>query len=215
MPEIVGPEKHETERSITNAMELDKKIASAESTEAQTRQSDLSDFRSPEQKAKVKQFEKDFRGVLNVECVAENATGENWAKRAGADHQIDTARELGRAEIAAFEAPFFPLKGSKLNHVDIVTKDNIAIECKTSWGDLASPSTVRSANDQAERRLSDTASYQSKNVNYKDVIVVFKDYALNGDAGQLAKQYQTDKIRYCELHELKQTLQALRSGKGG
>jgi hypothetical protein len=167
-------------------------------------------FDSVAQRAKAEKFAHDFADKQGVDHVKADAVGDNWSKRAGADHHMNVAYELGPDEIQSFEDGFRPKSTGSLNRVDIVTQDGLAIECKTSWGDQASPSTVRSAYSQAEKRLEPNAEGKT----YKGVVIVFPDGRLSGDAARVAQQYESynPNIRFCEVHHLKMVLTEV--GKG-
>ena len=161
-------------------------------------------------KAKISQFERDFQARDGAKDVVSDATGDNWSKRVGADHQMNVAYQLD-GDVKAFEEPFHPTESGKMNNVDIVTKDDYAVECKTSWGDAASPSTVDKAYRQAETRFAPNAEGKA----YKGVVVVFPDGKLSGEAARVAQnRAATDsRVRFCETSQLNDVLAEMRNRK--
>jgi hypothetical protein len=160
--------------------------------------------------ARISQFERDFQGKDGTKDVVSDATGDNWSKRVGADHQMNIAYQLD-GDVKAFEEPLHPTETGKMNNVDIVTGDDYAVECKTSWGDAASPSTVDKAYRQAETRFAPNTEGKA----YKGVVVVFPDGKLSGEAAGVAQnRAATDsRVRLCETSQLNDVLAAMRSRK--
>lgn len=158
----------------------------------------------------IRQFRQEFGDKPGAVHVIGDATGGNWSKRVGAEHHMNVAQELGN-EVKSFEDPIHPESTGKMNNVDIVTNDGYAIECKTSWGDQANPSTVNRAYHQAERRFE--PNLEGK--NYKGVVVVFPDGKLAGEAAHAVENYRDNDspIHFCEKSQVNQVLQEMRNKK--
>jgi hypothetical protein len=161
---------------------------------------------------KIEQFKQNFGDKPGADHVIEDAKGENWSKRVGADHHMAVAQELD-GQVESFEEPIHPERTGKMNNIDIVTADDYAVECKASWGDEASPSTVRSAYRQAETRFEPNT--EGKTV--KGVVVVFSDGKVTGEAAQVAQRYEANnpQIRFCEKSQVNQVLDEMRARAGG
>lgn len=162
--------------------------------------------------SQIEQFKQNFGDKAGADHVIGDATGNNWSKRVGAEHQMNVAQELND-KVASFEEPIHPERTGKMNNVDIVTTDDCAVECKASWGDEASPSTVRSAFRQAETRLEPNTESRA----FRGVVVVFPDGKLTGEAAQIAQRYEAEnpQLRYCEKSQVNQVLGEMQaSGKG-
>jgi len=164
-------------------------------------------------KPKAEQFIHDFGDKPGAAHVAKDARQGTILKRVGAAHHMDVGQELGPDEVKCFEDPFTPESTSKKNSVDIVTNNNVAIECKNVLGDRANPSSVSVWTRQAERRLEPNAEGKS----YKGVAVVVPDGKLTGEVARSARRYeaQQPKVRICEKGQLQQVLTELRQVKTG
>ena len=174
----------------------------------------LSDSYAPEaMKLETEQFIHDFGDKLGTAHVAKDARQGTWLKRVGAAHHMDVAQELGPDEVKCFEDPFTPESTGKQNQVDIVTNDDIAVECKNVVSDQASPSSVSQWSRQAERRLEPNSEGKS----YKGVAVVVPDGKLIGEVARAARRYeaQQPKVHICEKSQLQQVLAELRQVKTG
>lgn len=169
------------------------------------------DFDSPQQRAKASTFEDHYRDCPGADRVANDAVCDNWSKRAGADHQMNTANELekGGNRVKALEDPFHPQGSSAENRADIVVADDYVVECKTAWGDTISPSTIRSAFHQAATRL----ELNSEGKIYKGVVINVPDGKLTGESADIARRLEAvnPQIRVCETHQVNQTLGEMRA----
>lgn len=161
---------------------------------------------------KIEQFKQNFGDKPGADHVIEDARHDDPMKRLGANHQMDVAQELD-GNVKSFEEPFHPERTGKMNNVDIITTDDYAVECKTSWGDRANSSTVYDAHRQAERRLEPNTERR----NFKGVVVVFRDGRLTGEAAQGAQRYEAKnpRIRFCEKSQVNQVLDEMRARAGG
>ncbi len=159
-------------------------------------------------KQQIEQFQQKFEKTEGTNHVVGDATSDNWSKRVGAEHHMNVAQKLGD-DVKSFEDPIHPERTGKMNNVDIVTNDDYAIECKSSWGDQASPSTVGSAYRQAETRFEPNTEGKT----YKGAVVVFPDGKLHGEAAHKAQNYEANNsnIRFCEKSQVKQVLAEMRS----
>lgn len=165
--------------------------------------------------ADIKQFKKEFKTTEGAEHVildAEDGTGKD---RIGALHQMRVAQELD-GQVARFEEPIHPIEdgqpAARANHVDIVTKDNYAIECKATAKPETYPSQLKQdAFEQATSRLVPNAEAKP----YKGVVVVFEDGKLQGNMRSLADQLEAQQpgVRFCEKSQVNQVLQEMRKGK--
>ncbi len=164
-------------------------------------------------KPKTEQFIHDFGDKPGADHVTNDARQGTWLKQVGAAHHMDVAQELGSEKVKSLEDPFTPESTGKQNQVDIVTDDDIAVECKNVLGNRANPSSVSGWTRQAERRLEPNAEGKS----YKGVAVVVPDGKLTGEVAQAARRYeaQQPKVRICEKSQLQQVLAELRQVKTG
>jgi hypothetical protein len=186
------------------AQALDKRVAQAEPAKVESQPAtDASDLQAQSQK--VEQFRKDFAGAKGMEGVADRASPENANKNDynGAQHQIDVANTIGKDNIKEFEQEY--VAGHESGRVDIVTKDNIAVECKHS---VKEPTKYK-INYAAEQAVSRTDSGQ-----YKEAIVVYNDGVLNGNAKTEATQWENNnpKLHFCERSEINNKLKEISKG---
>lgn len=158
-------------------------------------------YNSPEYRARVEQFQRDFAGKSGVVEVARDALdGNNAIYRSSAAHQIDVACRLGRERVECFEDPI--AVGDK-HAVDIVTTDHLAIKCKAATGEAISSGSIYKGIHQGELYL-DSDKYQA-------AVVVRPDGTLKGAGQETAwgRELYSD-VQVCEISDLQKTAEQVR-----
>jgi hypothetical protein len=165
--------------------------------------------------ARVERFQQKFGDKEGTDHVALDATQGNACDRMGALHQMDVAEELG-SQVRRFEEPIHPLnngeRGRNPDKVDIATKDDYAIECKsTSYPETYASQLSQDALEQAEKRLCPNAEGKT----YKGAVVVFEDGKLGAKmrAKADALEAQNPGLRFCEKSEVRRVLKEMRLEK--
>jgi hypothetical protein len=210
----------ETDKAFKEAQRVEtfnaeKKIAASKEygeLKAESRFNHAEDFHPSDQvdPQKIAQFEKNFPEppFEGAEHVVRDATMNNWEKNVGADLHMTIANDLEPNQVKRFEQPFTPSTG-ETNYVDIVTKDNIAIECKNKAYSVAGGTDVRDWYDQAALRVERDATGKP---HFQDAVVVTRDGALTGDALAAAEKYHANNphVHFCERTQLRNKLAEIR-----
>jgi len=138
--------------------------------------------------------------------IQEADTGANL-ERKGAELQMAVANELGPGGVVAMERDFYP-PGKRDSPIDLVTSDNIVIECKNY--DRIHPDTLENSFvPQAQSRLERSAFGA---VEYRNAVIVVPDGKLTAqDSGYANDMSQHPRISICEQSELTTVLQRIRS----
>ena len=209
----VGDNIEKTASAVPDEGGIDRRIEEARVYEPQ-QASDAGQM-SKAELAKIEQFKHEFgnqEGADHVILDAEEGTGKD---RIGALHQMGVAQELD-GQVARFEDPIHPIEdgqpAARANHVDIVTTDGYAVECKATGKPETYPSQLKQdAFEQATTRLAPNSEAKQ----YKGVAVVFEDGKLQGNMRSVADQLEAQQpgVRFCEKSQVKQVLEEMRKGK--
>lgn len=181
---------------------LEDRISQAESPKTEAKPTlDASDAQAQEKN--VQKFQGEFDGVKGMEGVANRASADNANPNDhnGAQHQIDVANTLGPDNVNAFESVYKSSKGD--GRVDIVTADDIAVECKYS-SDPVHPSEIKNAANQGLKSLDSR--------DYKRAVVVYNNGALNEEMRAYSNSLANSNIRICERSELNNVIKSMRAG---
>jgi hypothetical protein len=176
--------------------------------------SDLSQL-SKADAARVERFQQKFGNKEGADHVILDAKEGTDKDRIGALHQMGVAQELG-GQVARFEDPIHPIEdgqpAARANHVDIVTADGYAVECKATGKPETYPSQLKQdAFEQATTRLAPN----TEGKQYKGVAVVFEDGKLQGNMRSAADQLEAQQpgVRFCEKSQVNQVLKEMQKGK--
>ena len=128
-------------------------------------------------------------------------------EKKGNELQMAVANQLGPDNLAEMERSFRPLDGKHDSPIDLVTKDDIVIECKNYKN--IDPSDLKDFVKQAKTRLGPDASGHTQ---YRDAIIVVPDGKLSESGRAFADDMRRHRnIRICTMSELPDALNQIRS----
>lgn len=185
----------------------------------------------------LQRFKKEFSkvpGSSHLIKLSQRGIIQRW----GATHHIDVALSLGRRQIKAFEVEHKPV-GQATKKVDIVTNDNIAVECKAKLpfllqtrpgedfqcGDARDPERKAWASPKATfgevsswcKQAATRLESDVKGHRFRAVIVVTPDYQLETltdyDLKRINEIYPG--VCICEVSQLHTQLHTIRRQTGG
>jgi len=171
-------------------------------------------YRERDYVEKVTNFSQRFSNIPGVQEVVNTAMHEDWKIRSGGAFQIKAAEAIGPEQIRAFEERH-RLSDKSVQRVDIATKKDVAVECKSFTFQTPRIWDVQAWVGQAVNRL----RADIKGHRYHSVLIVIPDgknieqiQAVLHQATRVQAREFSGKI---ELTQLKDVLTALAKMKKG